>query len=157
MIRKAELRDLPAIEDLYAILFQGMADLEPTYMKAARQDEAFVASVIQEENDFTVFVVEDEGGIQGFAITQLQQSPPYNAFVQQRCVYLMDLVVHPSTRGKGYGKALIQRVKEWGIEKQAAYFELSVLTRNTQAIALYEREGLRPFNQSMRMRLESDE
>jgi len=156
MIRKAQQRDLAAIQDLYAILFQGMADLEPHYMKAARQDEDFVKSVIQGENDFTVFVVEEEDVIQGFAIAQLQHSPPYNAFVQEHCVYLMDLVVHPTTRGKGYGKALIQRVKDWGIEKQAAYFELSVLTQNKQAIALYEREGLRAFNQSMRLRLDGN-
>lgn len=156
MIRKATQNDLPAIQNLYSILFQGMAELEPDYMQEAKQDEAFVQSVIREENDFTVFVVEEEAGIQGFAIVQLQHSPPYNSFVQQHCVYLMDLVVNPETRGKGYGKALIQRVKEWGIEKQATYFELSVLTRNTQAIALYEREGLRPFNQSMRMRLDRE-
>ncbi|MBB1137898.1 GNAT family N-acetyltransferase [Myroides sp. WP-1] len=154
MIRKATLRDLSSIQNLYTILFERMAELEPNYMQKANQDEAFVTLAIRGEDNFTVFVIEDEGGIQGFALTQLQQSPPYNAFVQQSCMYLLDLVVHPSTRGKGYGKALIQRVKNWGIEKEAAYFELTVLTQNTQAIQLYEREGLRPFSQSMRMRLE---
>jgi len=153
MIRKARVEDAVRLSELYRILFKGMADLEPHYMKEASQDSAFIDSIINEENDFTVFVAEDDGQIQGFAIAQLQNSPPYNAFVQERCVYLMDVVVNPTTRGKGFGKALIQRVKEWGIEHQVHYFELSVLTQNQKAIALYEREGLRPFSQSMRMRL----
>lgn len=154
MIRKAREEDAVSLSELYRVLFKGMADLEPYYMKEASQDPAFIDSIIQGEHDFVVFVAEDEGQIQGFAIAQLQNSPPYNAFVQERCVYLMDLVVNPITRGKGYGKALMQRVKEWGIENQVSYFELSVLTQNHKAIALYEREGLRPFNQSMRMRLD---
>lgn len=156
MIRRAHHLDLAAIQQLYTLLFKGMGELEPAYMKEAIQDKAFVESVIRGEQDFALFVVEDEGAIQGFAIAQLQNSSPYNAFVPQRCVYLMDLVVHPTTRGKGYGKALIQRVKEWGIENQVDYFELTVLHRNQQAIALYEREGFQPFSQSMRMRLDAE-
>lgn len=156
MIRLAQNADLAAIQQLYTLLFKGMGELEPAYMKEAIQDKAFVESVIRGEQDFALFVVEDEGAIQGFAIAQLQNSPPYNAFVSQRCVYLMDLVVHPTTRGKGYGKALIQHVKEWGIENQVDYFELTVLHRNQQAIALYEREGFQPFSQSMRMRLDAE-
>lgn len=157
MLRKAQINDFPALQNLYEILFQNIAALEPNYMKEARQEEAFVQSAIREENDFVVFVVEDNGSIQGFAIAQLQNSPPYHAFVQQRCVYLMDLVVHPIARDKGYGKALIQRVKEWGIEKQVDYFELNVLTQNKRAIELYLREGLSTFSLSMRMRLDGKE
>jgi len=156
MIRLAHSNDLAAIQHLYTLLFKGMGEFEPAYMKEAIQDKAFVESVIRGEQDFALFVVEDEGAIQGFALAQLQNSPPYNAFLQQRCVYLMDLVVHPNTRGKGYGKMLIQRVKEWGLENQVDYFELTVLHRNQQAIALYEREGFQPFSQSMRMRLDAE-
>lgn len=139
MIRKAHINDLPIIHKLYSVLFDTMANLEPDYMKAAKQDEAFVKSVINEENDFTIFVAEDNNQVQGFAIAQLQSAPTYNCFVQQRLVYLMDLVVSPDSRGKGYGKKLIHAVKAWGMEHNVEYVELSVLTQNKKAIELYLR------------------
>lgn len=157
MIRKANLNDLPVIHRLYSILFDGMKELEPDYMKSAIQDDDFIKSVIREENNFTIFVAEDKNEVHGFAIAQIQSAPPYNCFVQQQCVYLMDLVVNPNNRGKGVGKALIQAVKDWGIVHKVDYFELAVLTQNTRAIALYEKEGFKSFNQSMRMRLDNKE
>ncbi len=155
MIRKAHTADVATLQELYTLLFENLAELEPAYMQQANQEKAFLELAIREENNFALFVLEEENSIQGFAIAQLQDSPPYNAFVPQRCVYLMDLVVHPTTRGKGYGTALIEHVKNWGIENQVDYFELTVMHRNQQAIALYEREGFRPFSQSMRMRLDT--
>jgi len=154
MIRKAHLDDIPAIHNLYSTLFDGMAALEPAYMKVAQQDTAFIESVIKGENDFIIFVAEDDKEVQGFAIAQLQSAPPYSCFVQQRLVYLMDLVVNPDSRGKGYGKKLIQTVKEWGVQNKVDYFELSVLSQNNKAIDLYLREGFETFNISMRMRLD---
>ncbi|MDM1326699.1 GNAT family N-acetyltransferase [Myroides odoratimimus] len=154
MIRKAHLDDIPAIHKLYSTLFDGMAALEPAYMKVAQQDTAFIESVIKGENDFIIFVAEDDKEVQGFAIAQLQSAPPYNCFVQQRLVYLLDLVVNPDSRGKGYGKKLIQTVKEWGVQNKVDYFELSVLSQNNKAIDLYLREGFETFNISMRMRLD---
>lgn len=155
MIRKATIEDLPSIHNLYKILFDRMAELEPNYMKPAPQDDTFIQRVICEEDNFSIFVAEYNNEVQGFAIAQLQNTPPYNCFVQQRCVYLMDLVVNPNTRSKGLGKELINAVKKWGITYKADYFELSVLSDNNRAIALYEKEGFTTFNQSMRMRLDS--
>lgn len=155
MIRKAHLEDLPTIQQLYFNLFEIMADIEPQYMKAAKQDETFIKSVIQGENDFTIFIAEEDSQVQGFAIAQLQTAPPYNCYVQQHLIYLMDLVVTPHNRGKGYGKALIQAVKDWGIINKVDYFELNVLAHNKQAIELYLKEGLETFSQSMRMRLDN--
>lgn len=155
MIRKAHLDDISAIHKLYSTLFDRMATLEPAYMKVAQQDTAFIESVIKGENDFIIFVAEDDKEVQGFAIAQLQSTPPYNCFVQQRLVYLMDLVVSPDSRRKGYGKKLIQTVKEWGVQNKVNYFELSVLSQNNKAIDLYLREGFETFNISMRMRLDN--
>ncbi|MCC9043213.1 GNAT family N-acetyltransferase [Myroides sp. M-43] len=155
MIRKATIEDLLSIHNLYKILFDRMVELEPNYMKSATQDTTFIKSVIKGENDFTIFIAEDNKEVQGFAIAQLQSAPLYNCFIQQRCIYLMDLIVSPDNQGKGYGKKLIQSIKEWGVQNKVEYFELSVLTENTRAIALYEIEGFTAFNQSMRMRLDN--
>jgi GNAT superfamily N-acetyltransferase len=67
---------------------------------------------------------------------------------------LLDIVVDETSRGKGIGKALIERVKQWSKEQRADYLELSVLAKNTLAEALYLREGFETFTKSMRMKIE---
>lgn len=154
MVRKAHLNDLEAISQLYIILFDGMANLVPDYLKPAEQERDFLLSVLRGENDMMVFVVEEEGEVKGFAIAQLQNTPPYSCMVQQRSVYLIDLVVDPNSRSKGYGKKLLDAVKDWGKSRLISFMELSVLARNKKAIELYQREGFEAYDFSMRMRLD---
>ncbi len=95
-----------------------------------------------------------DGEVKGIVITQLQEIPPYNCFVPLKCMYLMDIVVDMDMRGIGIGKALIDRVKMWAKENEADYLELSVLSKNTSAIALYLRERFEPHSLSMRLKIE---
>ncbi|MDR2284951.1 MAG: GNAT family N-acetyltransferase [Sphingobacterium sp.] len=150
-IRKAELIDLPALDGLYLSLFKQMAIYEPNYMNAARQDEVFIKKIIAGEDNFIGFVYEEEEIVCGLAVAQIQSTDPYNCLKPLRCVYLMDIIVVEEMQGKGIGKALLQRVKDWGKSNQVNYFELTVLAGNIAAIALYQREGLMPFSMSMRM------
>lgn len=66
----------------------------------------------------------------------------------------MDIVVDGTMRGKGIGKALLDRVKQWAKEQEADYLELSVLAKNTLAEALYLREGFDTYSISMRMKID---
>lgn len=150
-IRKAELTDFPRLDALYLSLFKQMAVYEPNYMNAARQDEAFIKKVIAGEDNFIGFVYEEEGVVLGMAVAQLQSTDPYNCLKPLKSVYLMDIVVAEDMQGKGIGKSLLQQVKDWGRFNQVDYFELTVLTSNRSAMALYKREGLLPFSMSMRM------
>ncbi|MFA4870109.1 MAG: GNAT family N-acetyltransferase [Pedobacter sp.] len=152
-IRKAVQADLLKIKNLYFQLFEQMAHHEPDYMQPAFQDEAFLHKVIAGEDQFTAFVYQSDQEVQGIAITQLQESPPYNCFVPLKCMYLMDIVVDVEMRGKGVGKALIDRVKTWAKEKEADYLELSVLSKNASAAALYLHEGFEPYSLSMRLKI----
>jgi GNAT superfamily N-acetyltransferase len=153
-IRKAVQADLPKIKNLYFQLFEQMAHHEPDYMQTAHQDESFLQRVIAGEDQFTAFVYGAEGEVKGIVITQLQESPPYNCFVPLTCMYLMDIVVDADMRGMGIGKALIDRVKTWAKENAADYVELSVLSKNASAAALYLHEGFEPYSLSMRLKIE---
>ncbi|MTG98864.1 MULTISPECIES: GNAT family N-acetyltransferase [Myroides] len=154
MIRTATLADIQSILLLYRELFKQMAIYEPNYMKETDQDYEFVKSVINQENNFLIYVFEKDTQVEGFVIVQKQDAPMYNCFVQQKLVYIMDIVVNPDSRGLGIGKALLQQVKSWAKSQGVNYLELNVLTANTAAQKLYEREGFTNFNQSMRQRLD---
>lgn len=153
-IRKAVQTDLSKIKDLYFQLFEQMAHHEPDYMKAAHQDESFLQRVIAGEDQFTAFVYGADDEVKGIVITQIQESPLYNCFVPLKCMYLMDIVVDADMRGMGIGKALIDHVKTWAKENEADYLELSVLSKNVSAAALYLQEGFEPYSLSMRFKIE---
>lgn len=152
-IRKATSADLPQIKALYSLLFEQLANYEPDYLQPALQDEAFLQQVVAAADNFVAFIYTIDGEAKGFAIAKLEESPPYNCFVPLKCMYLMDIVVDQNMRGKGIGKALIDRIKQWAKEQEADYLELSVLAKNTLAEALYLREGFATFSKSMRMKI----
>lgn len=154
MIRKGHLEDIDAISQLYVNLFEDMADLSPEYLKVAEQDRPFLVSALSGENDMMVFVAEEKEEVKGFAIAQIQETPAYSCIVQQRLVYLIDLVVGPDCRNRGYGKKLLDAVKEWGKSRLVSFMELSVLAKNKKAMDLYLREGFEPYDYSMRIRLD---
>ena len=144
-IRKATSADLPQIKALYSLLFEQLANYEPDYLQPALQDETFMRKVVAAEDNLVAFI---------YVIDGQEESPPYHCFIPLTCMYLMDIVVYDSSRGKGIGKALIERVKQWSKEQGADYLELSVLEKNTLAEALYLREGFETFTKSMRMKIE---
>lgn len=153
MVRKAQISDLTALFKLYNTLFQLMEKMEPNYMKTPEEEELFLISVLTEENNLIAFVYEEHKNILGFVIANLRDSPEYSNYIPQKAVYLVDIVVDENSRDQGIGKALIDRVKEWGTENAVDYFELTVLSANQAAIRLYEREGLIPFSVNMRMKM----
>lgn len=152
-IRDAIGSDISEIESLYKVLFENMADYEPYYMQPAKQDTVFLENVIAGKDNFSMFIAEIDQKAVGFVIVQLQVSPPYNCFVPLKVAYLMDIVVDKRQRGRGIGKALIDRTKVWAKDKGADYVELSVLKKNKPAADLYRREGFSVYNVSMRYKV----
>ena len=67
----------------------------------------------------------------------------YASFRAARRLYVEDLFVRPSWRGKGYGKALLQHVAKKGMAAGASRLEWQVLDWNAPAIAFYESIGAR--------------
>lgn len=139
-IEKASRSDLPAVRKLYRILFSDMAALQPTYLRAASQEDAFILSAIEKE-DWDILLAREGERVHGFALVQLRHTPPYTCMVPHRLAYLMDLVVEPAARNRGIGHALLDAVKAWGRERGADYVELQALSQNEGARRLYAREG----------------
>lgn len=72
-----------------------------------------------------------------------QETPPYNCFINQRYVYLLDLIVINIHRGNGIGSELLRKVKEWEKVRNLDYVELNVLPENSEVIKLYEKKDLK--------------
>ncbi len=153
MIRFIAKEDIQRVNELYLALFKLTALAEPYYHKPTYQNEDFLKSVIDQQNGFVGYVYEKDDLVVGFVIAQLQTSPPYACFKQLNSVYLMDIVIDEHYRGQGIGAKLIDKIKDWGVQNDVDYLELSVLAKNKKAYQLYLREGFEPYNISMRSRL----
>lgn len=132
-IQRASLADL----DLLAPLFDGYRQFyrKPSDLTGAR---AFLADRLR-NGDSIVFVafLGAEAAPAGF--TQLYPIP--SSVSIGRALILNDLFVTPAGRGKGVGRALIERAVEFGRATGALYLELATEVGNHSAQRLYEAAG----------------
>lgn len=66
-----------------------------------------------------------------------------SAALEQGCMLLQNVIVHPAMRGKGLGEKLCRAILERGKEQEARYAYLQVEQTNTAAMNLYRKLGFR--------------
>jgi len=82
-------------------------------------------------------VAEANSGLLGFALFFSN----YSTFLTRPGIYLEDLFVRESERGKGIGRALLSAVRDLAVARGAGRLEWSVLDWNESAIRFYEKFG----------------
>jgi GNAT superfamily N-acetyltransferase len=132
-IRAAELRDVTAIVQLIRELaeFEHLAHLLQVTPEKLRPHLFGERAVIE------ALVAESAGEVVGFAVFFTN----FSTFLAQPGLYLEDLYVQPSQRGRGVGEALLTRVGRLAVEREYGRFEWSVLDWNAHAIRFYEKMG----------------
>lgn len=65
----------------------------------------------------------------------------YSTFLAKPGIYLEDLFVEPSVRGKGLGKALLSQLARVAVDRGCGRLEWSVLDWNEPSIQFYKRLG----------------
>jgi GNAT superfamily N-acetyltransferase len=71
-------------------------------------------------------------------------------------LYLEDLFVRPAVRGKGHGRALLERLAQIAQERGCGRMEWAVLDWNDPAIQFYRKLGAEPMNEWTVFRLTAD-
>jgi GNAT superfamily N-acetyltransferase len=71
-------------------------------------------------------------------------------------LYLEDLFVRPDVRGKGHGRALLERLAQIARERGCGRMEWAVLDWNDPAIQFYRKLGAEPMNEWTVFRLTQD-
>lgn len=99
-----------------------------------------------------VVLAEWDGVAVGFALF----FPSYSTFLARSGLYLEDLFVRPSHRGRGIGLALLRHLAGLCIERGYGRFEWSVLDWNEPAIGFYRGVGAEPLSDWTRFRLTGD-
>ena len=70
----------------------------------------------------------------------------FSTFLGRPGLYLEDLYVRPSMRGKGIGKALLAHLARIATQRQCGRLEWAVLNWNESAIGFYKSLGAQPMD-----------
>ncbi len=135
-IRRAEATEADVA--LAAPLFDAYRQFydQPSDLELAR---AFLADRLWAEDSVVLLAFDAPGAAEAVGFAQLY--PSWSSVAARPIWILNDLFVAPAARGRGVGRALLERCRQLGVETGAAFLVLETLAGNTGAQKLYESLG----------------
>lgn len=154
IIRRAQLVDVPGIDKLLsqvlAVHHEGRPDLFKPNTRKYTDDE--LADIIADD-ERPIFVAVEEGGspgdVLGYAFCVYQQHTNSNILTDVRTLYIDDLCVDESSRGKHVGTRLYEHVLAFARDEGFYNVTLNVWACNEPALRFYEHLGLVPQKYGM--------
>ena len=152
-VRRAKIEDIPAIISLLHQVNMVHHRLRPDLFRphTTKYDEQEVAALIADE--LTPVFVYDEGGVLGYAFCQIQEVRGDRLLQDGKTLYLDDICVDESARGRHVGKALFDFVRAYAQLAGCSSLTLNVWAGNDVAMAFYQRMGMQIQKTGMEMRL----
>ena len=135
-IRAARKTDVPLI----ARLIRDLARYEKLEHEVTMTEEKVDRALFGKRPYAETLIAEEDEEALGFALFFHN----FSTFLAQPGLYLEDLYVVPAARGKGVGRALLERLAQIAIERECGRLEWAVLNWNQDAIRFYERLGAKP-------------
>lgn len=145
-VRKGRREDLPAVLDL----IKELALYERAPHEVTNTLEQMEKDGFGEEPIFGFFVAENERGIVGLSLYYWR----YSTWKGKR-LYLEDIIVTESERGKGIGKLLFDRTMQRALDANCSGMMWQVLDWNEPAINFYRKYGAKLDNEWTNCTLES--
>lgn len=135
-IREATAEDVPVLLGF----IRELAEYEKLAHEVSADEEKLRQTLFGPRPAAEALVASLEGRDTGFALFFHN----YSTFLARPGLYLEDLYVRPSARGKGVGRALFGRLTALALERGCHRLEWSVLDWNEPAIRFYRSLGARP-------------
>lgn len=145
---KATSDNVPRVVEL----MRGLAEYEKMLDQFLVTEELLIRHLFTGEPaaELLVGYIGDE--IQGYALFYQN----FSTFLGRPGIYLEDIYVEPSARGKGLGKALLLEVIRTTLERGCQRCDWMVLDWNEQAIQFYESLGAKLLGDWRLCRMEAD-
>jgi len=147
-IRPATPNDVPTV----ASLIRALSQYEKLEHEVTMTEDKLRVSMFGPRPYAEALLAEEDGTPVGFALFFHN----YSTFLAQPGLYLEDLYVLESHRGKGIGKALLVHLAMIAVERNCGRLEWAVLDWNVDAIGFYEKLGAKPNSEWTVYRLTGD-
>ena len=148
VIRHATAADVPQILSF----IRALAVYERAPDAVVATEEGLLRDGFGPHPFYTCLIAKHDGKPAGFALFFYD----YSTWMGRPGIYLEDLFVLPELRGRGIGKALLQRVAAIAVEKECGRLNWAVLDWNTPAIDFYRAMGATFMDEWKLVRLEGD-
>jgi len=132
-IRQAEEDDVPEI----LVLIKALAEYEHLADEVVATEELLKITLFGINSPAEVQIAYNKNQTLGFAL----YFRTFSTFLGRPGIYLEDLYVRESVRGKGVGEALLRRTAKRAREIGGGRLEWSVLNWNEPAINFYQKMG----------------
>jgi GNAT superfamily N-acetyltransferase len=147
-IRPAIAADVPLVLQL----IRELAAYEKLGHEVTATERDLRESLFSSPPSAEVVIAETDGGVAGYALFFHN----YSTFLCKRGLYLEDLFVRPSFRGRGIGRLLLSHLAGIAVQRGCARFEWAVLDWNESAIGFYRSLGAMPMDDWTVFRLSGD-
>lgn len=151
-MKNAEIREANENDTLLILDFiKQLSIYEKLPNEVKAKEEILHNSLFIEKRAKVIFAIED-GKEVGFALYFYN----FSTFMGRPSLYLEDLFVLESHRGKGYGKMLLSYLANIAIKENCTRFEWIVLDWNTPSINFYKSFGAVPLEDWTVFRLDGE-
>lgn len=145
MIRRAETKDIDSINNLLRQVLnihqKGRPDIFKSNSKKYTDDQ--LKDIIKDDSK-PIFVFEQDEKVLGYAFCQINQHINNNVLTDIKTLYVDDLCVDETSRGKHIGKQLYEFVLRFAKTEGCYNVTLNVWSCNENAMKFYEKMGLKP-------------
>ena len=145
--RQAQIQDVP----LVLSFIRELAEYEKLLDQVVATEEGLRYWLFEKRSAEVLFLLED-GQEVGFALFFHN----FSTFLGRAGLYLEDLYVRPAYRGKGYGKALIQKLAQIAVRRGCGRMDWWCLDWNKPSIGFYRSLGAVPMDEWTTYRLEGE-
>ena len=130
---------------------KGLAEYEKMSDDVVATEDLLREWIFEKKKAEVVFALEN--GVEvGFALFFHN----FSTFLGRAGIYLEDLYVKPEYRGRGHGKALLQKIAQIAVERECGRLEWCCLDWNKPSIDFYLSVGAEPMNGWTMYRLSGD-
>lgn len=137
-IRFAQKNDVPVILNMITQL----AEFEKQLHEVVATESELEKTLFGNKTYAEVLLLEENSIAVGMALFFHN----YSTFLAKPGIYLEDLFVLPSHRGKGYGRQLLQRLAQIAVKRNCGRLDWAVLDWNVDAIRFYESFGAKALS-----------
>ena len=145
MIRRAEKRDIPRMMALLGqvnlVHHQGRPDIFKLGTKYSADE---LEEILTDESRPILVSVDERDEVQGYAFCIYQQHVGSRLLTDVKTLYIDDLCVDESLRGKHVGRSLYEAARALARETGCYNLTLTVWSCNESAMRFYEACGLKP-------------
>ena len=145
MIRRAKEKDIPKISDLLSQVCLVHHNGRPDIFNIGRKySEEELKILLKDEKRPILVFVDDNDDVLGYCFCIYQQHINNSVLTDIKTLYIDDLCVDETLRGKHIGRKLYEAAVKLAKESGCYNLTLNVWSCNSSALRFYEKCGLMP-------------